>query len=60
MKKRPLWFYVVAVVVVLVILNLIFWQVGGGVKLREVESVSAGILIGMLAMYIAVHFYTWK
>ena len=49
-QKRPLWFYVIAVLVVLAILNLII----------HVLSFSFGFLLGMLAMYIAVHFYRYK
>lgn len=52
-KKRPLWFYVIAVIVVLAVLNFLAVS-------RDIEAVSGGILIGMLAMYIAVHFYKWK
>ena len=60
MKKYPLSLYVALVVIILVILNYISWLVGGGARLRETELFSSGFLLGMLAMYIAVHFYRWK
>ena len=60
MKKRPLWAYVVGVIVALGIVNYIAWLTGGDAKLQTSELVSMGFLLGMLAMYIAVHLYTWK
>ena len=49
-EQYPLWVYVVGVLVVLGIINLI----------AHLAVFSAGFLIGMLAMYIAVHFYRYK
>jgi hypothetical protein len=60
MKKRSLWVYIVGVVVVLGLVNYIRWTIGGDAKLYETELVSVGFLLGMLAMYIAVHLYRWK
>jgi len=60
MKKYPLYLYVISVVVVLAIINYIAWSVGGEAKLQSFELLSAGFLLGMLVMYIAVHFYRWK
>ena len=34
--------------------------VGGAAKLGSFESLSGGFLLGMLAMYVAVHLYRWK
>jgi len=57
MKKYPLGLYVVGVIIVLVLINCIAWFVGGEVKLKSFELLSGGFLLGMLAMYIAVHLY---
>ena len=59
MKKRSLWLYIIGVIVVLVIINVIVYMVGGTDKLK-IEIFSAGYLVGMTAMYIAVHIYRWK
>lgn len=60
MKKFPLYIYVVGVIIVLIAMNYIAWSIGGTVKLRCAELFSGGFLLGMLAMYIAVHIYSWK
>lgn len=60
MEKQTLGTYVIAVIIVLIIVNFIFWKVGGVVRLKAMEAHSLSFLIGMLAMYIAVHFYSWK
>ncbi len=60
MKKRPLSWYVVSVITALVVLNLVVWYLGGQTRLEEVARYSLGFLLGMLAMYIAVHLYAWK
>jgi hypothetical protein len=60
MQKRPLYVYVIAVAIVLVVVNYVAWLTGGDTKLHTSELVSTGFLLGMLAMYIAVHLYTWK
>jgi hypothetical protein len=60
MKKRPLWMYVVGVVVALLVVNYLAWLTGGADKLHTSVLVSFGFLLGMLAMYIAVNLYKWK
>lgn len=60
MKKYPLSLYVIGVIIVLVLVNCIQWYVGGEARLKGMELFSTGFLMGMLAMYIAVHLYRWK
>lgn len=60
MRTVPLANYVLAVIVVLALGNCIAWFVGGPVKLTRFAIFSGGFLMGMLAMYIAVHLYRWK
>jgi len=60
MKKYPLYVYVIGVIIALVLINYIAWSVGGEIKLESFELLFSGFLLGMLAMYIAVHIYCWK
>jgi len=60
MKKYHLSVYVIGVIVILTLVNYIAWYTGGIARLKTIESVSLGFLVGMLAMYIAVHIYRWK
>jgi hypothetical protein len=60
MKRYPVWLYVVCVIAALAIVNYIAWLTGGATQLRAVELFSVGFLLGMLAMYIAVHVYRWN
>jgi len=60
MKKYPLGLYVIGVIIVLALINYIAWSVGGEAKLKSFGLLSSGFLLGMLAMYIAVHIYRWK
>lgn len=60
MKKYPLSLYVSSVVIVFTILNLAVWFIYGGTELKSVMTFSLGFLLGMLAMFIAVHIYRWK
>jgi len=57
---HPLSQYVIAVIVVLILLNTIVYFVWGKKKFSDVAKFSFGFLIGMLAMYIAVHIYSWQ
>jgi len=38
----------------------VFWFSGDTARFHTSALVSAGFLLGMLAMYIAVHMYSWK
>jgi len=60
MTKHPLSQYVIAVVVVLALVNAFIYFVWGKEKFLDVSKYSLGFLFGMLAMYIAVHIYSWK
>ena len=60
MKKRSLWVFVIGVIVVLVIVNWITFMVGGLDKFLKIGIFSAGYLVGLIAMYLAVHLYRWK
>ncbi len=60
MKRHPLSLYVTGVIIVLAILNGIAWFAGQGMHARNVSSFSGGFLMGMLAMYIAMHIYRYK
>jgi hypothetical protein len=57
MKRQPLVSYIIAVITILVIVNCAAWFIGGEAKLRIMETFSSGFLMGMLAMYIAMHIY---
>ena len=60
LNKPPLTRYVIGVLVVWAIILCSTWFIGGGKNFRTFVLFCAGFLIGMLAMYIAVHLYTWK
>ena len=60
MKRYPLSIYVTGVIIVLAIINCIAWFVGGVIHARNISIFSGGFLLGMLAMYIAVHIYRYK
>ena len=60
MKRYPLSLYVTGVIIVLAIINCIAWFAGGVMHARNIIIFSSGFLLGMLAMYIAVHIYTYK
>ena len=59
MKKTSLAVYVTAVIIVLTLVNCILWFINQP-ELYKVMIFSLGFLLGMLAMFIAVHFYRWK
>ncbi|HEY3897421.1 MAG TPA: hypothetical protein VGM54_02345 [Chthoniobacter sp.] len=60
MKRWPLSVYVIAVIITLLIVNVAAWCTGGPAKFRIMEIYSSGFLMGMVAMYIAVHVYRCK
>lgn len=60
MNKRPLYVYVIGVVVVWAVILTSSWFGFIWTPFKEVAAVCAGFALGMLAMYIAVHLYRWK
>jgi hypothetical protein len=56
---RTLTSYGTAVVIVLAILNIIFWLVGNP-RLHSLNVFSAGFVLGMLGMYIAAWLYGYR
>ena len=56
LSNRTLTGYGIAVVIVLVILNVIFWLVGNP-QPHELNVFSAGFVLGMLGMYLAAWIY---
>jgi hypothetical protein len=60
MKKTSLAVYVTGVVILIIIVNCLVWFMGMYTELHNVMTFSLGFLLGMLAMYIAVHLYRWK
>jgi hypothetical protein len=60
MKRSPLWLYVTLVAVILVIVNWVAWHTGGAPRFAKVEDFSIGFVLGMLALYIAMHVYRDK
>ena len=55
-QVRTLTGYGIAVVIVLAILNVIFWLLGNP-QLHELNVFSAGFVLGMLGMYLAAWLY---
>lgn len=60
MKRYPLHIYVISVVFTLLLANFVAWFVGDEGNLKTLEIFSSAFLLGMLAMYIAVHIYKYK
>lgn len=60
MNKRPLYVYVIAVAVVWAVILTCSWFGIIWVPFHDVATVCAGFALGMLAMYIAMHLYSWK
>ena len=60
MNKYPLYVYVIGVAVVWAIILTLSWFGVIWEPFHDVVTVCAGFALGMLAMYIAVHLYTWK
>ena len=52
--------YVIAVFVVLALVNVAVWSFDSATTFHTSLTFSGGFLLGMLAMYIAVHLYRWK
>jgi hypothetical protein len=52
--------YVVGVLVAWALVLGISWLVGGSEHFRTAALVCGGFFLGMIAMFIAVHFYEWK
>jgi hypothetical protein len=59
-KKRPLSVFVIGVLIALFVTNMIIFFVAGQYGVTFMEVYSVGYLVGMFAMYIAVHHYRWK
>ena len=57
MKNTSLSTYLAAVVVALAIMNYLVWSIGGSAKMAKSIIFTGGFVVGMLAMYIAVHIY---
>jgi len=60
MNKVPLTRYVIGVVVVLAIVICIAWFIGGSGRAWKLSHFAAAFLLGMLAMYVAMHIYKHK
>jgi hypothetical protein len=60
MNKRPLYVYVIGVAVIWAVILGVIWFMGDVARFRMFAWVCGGFALGMLAMYIAVHLYTWK
>lgn len=56
---RTMTSYGIAVIIVLAILNGIFWLVGS-LKSHNLNVFSAGFVLGMLGMYIAAWLYGYR
>ena len=57
--RRTLTGYGIAVIIVLAILNEIFWLIGDP-RLHDLNVFSAGFVLGMLGMYIAAWLYGYR
>ena len=57
MNKPALSTYVIAVVIVFAIIIVVSWLTGNRAFTKKILIFSAGFLMGMLAMYIAMHVY---
>ena len=58
-SRRTLTAYGIAVIIVLTILNGIFWLIGDP-RLHDLSVFSAGFVLGMLGMYIAAWLYGYR
>jgi len=57
--RRTLTAYGIVVIIVLAILNGIFWLIGNP-QLHDLNVFSAGFILGMLGMYIAAWLYGYR
>ena len=57
MKKYNLKVYVIAVIVVMAVILAVTWFAGDSVLFTKLADFFAAFLLGMLAMWIAVHVY---
>jgi peptidoglycan/LPS O-acetylase OafA/YrhL len=60
MNRAPLNRYVIGVVIVLAIAVCMAWFIGGSARAWKVSHFAAAFLLGMLAMYVAMHVYKHK
>ncbi len=58
-NKHPLWMYVIAVLVVWAAILVGIWFFDRE-RFATFAHVCGGFLLGMFAMYIAMHVYSWK
>lgn len=59
MRNTSLAVYVIAVIVVLAVLNGMMRYLGSASRSHDIAVFSGGFLIGMPAMFIAVHVYRY-
>jgi formate hydrogenlyase subunit 3/multisubunit Na+/H+ antiporter MnhD subunit len=55
----PLARYVIAVIVVMAVILCAIWFMGDNARFRTFAIFFGGFLMGMLAMFIAVHLYKY-
>ena len=60
MNTHPLYVFVIGVAVVWAVILGVVWFVGDIARFQTFTLVCLGFAFGMLAMYIAVHLYTWR
>ncbi len=60
MQEHPLSQYEIAVIIIFVLLNSFVYFVFSKETFHGVVRYSLGFLLGMLAMYIAIHIYKWQ
>ena len=59
MQKRPLYVYVIGAAIVWAFVFCVVRFLDPA-RFPVVAPICSGFFLGMLAMYIAVHFYRWK
>lgn len=58
MKQQPLYIYIISVAIIWIAILLVAYFKND--HFDRLALLCAGFWIGMLAMYLAVHFYRWK